>query len=100
MTLVLFLAIFTKSLPLLCENSTAQTQPVGPTISDTWDTVVPEAPPKYKTLKPGLIQVSEIPPIIEAAILERYGFHTLYSVFSPPGRSTLTLFSLYTLSPG
>jgi hypothetical protein len=46
MTLVLFLAIFTKSLPDLGENSTAYTIPVGPTISETWDTVVPEAATK------------------------------------------------------
>jgi hypothetical protein len=80
-TLVLFLAILTRSLPLRWENSTAYTNPVckqmtcsgqlthstnhlpmkhklwwyltGPTISDTWDTVVPEAAPRYNTRVPG-----------------------------------------------
>jgi len=53
MTLVLFLAMLTKSLPDLAENSTAYTIPSGPTMSETWETVVPEAPPKYNTLDPG-----------------------------------------------
>lgn len=43
--ILITLAILMRSLPGLCENSTAYTQPVGPTISDTCDTVVPAAAP-------------------------------------------------------
>jgi hypothetical protein len=39
-------------------------------MSDTCETVVPEAAPRYKTLLPGIIPVSEIPPTTEAAILD------------------------------
>lgn len=63
--LVLFFAIFTRSLPDLWENSTAYTTPIknnnyiklpsGPTTSDTCETVVPDAAPKYKTFPPGLM---------------------------------------------
>ena len=53
--------------------------PLGPTISLTWDTVVPDAAPRYSTLLFGLIYISDTPPMTAAAILERYGFHTLYS---------------------
>ena len=54
-TFGLYLAISIRSLPLLFENSTAYTFPFGPTISETWETVVPEAAPKYNTLAPGTI---------------------------------------------
>lgn len=30
----------------------------GPTTSDTWDTVVPEAAPRYKTLAPGFYNLN------------------------------------------
>ena len=36
-------------------------------MSETCETVVPEAPPKYNTLEPGLMWVSPTPPIIAAA---------------------------------
>lgn len=101
MTFVLCFAMFTKSLPLLCENSTAYTTPSDPTTSATWDTVVPLAAPKYNTFAPGFINISLIPPITAAAIFDRYGFHTLYSILSlDVGSSIYILFSLYTLSPG
>jgi hypothetical protein len=53
----------------------------GPTTSDTWETVVPEAAPKYKTLAPGLIQMFSIPPTTAAAIFDLKGFQTRYSTF-------------------
>ena len=40
-------------------------------MSETCETVVPEAAPKYNTLAPGTMDVWEIPPNIEAAILDR-----------------------------
>ena len=39
----------------------------GPTKSETWETVVPLAPPRYRTLDPGFMKISLIPPIIAAA---------------------------------
>lgn len=91
------------NLPLLCENSTAKTEPSGPTISDTWDTLVPEAAPKYKTFEPGLMWILSTPDKIEAASFDLKGFQILYSIFwvtpSAPGTSEHTLFSPYTLSP-
>jgi len=84
-------------LPLLCENSTAKTAPVGPTMSDTWETLVPEAAPRYRTLPPGLMWMLSTPAKTDAASFDLKGFHTLYSVFSPSAASTLILFSLYTL---
>ncbi|CAL4242805.1 unnamed protein product, partial [Meganyctiphanes norvegica] len=91
--------MLTRSRPDLCENSTAYTTPSCPTISDTCDTVVPLAAPKYRTLHPGGMWIFATPPTTEAANLERNGFHTLYSIFSPSS-STEILFSPYTLSPG
>jgi hypothetical protein len=59
-------------------------QLTGPTISETWDTVVPEAAPRYKTLDPGFIQMFSTPPTMAAASLDLKGFHALYSIlFSP-----------------
>jgi len=84
-------------LPLLCENSTAKTAPVGPTMSETWETLVPEAAPRYSTLPPGLMWMLSTPAKTDAASFDLKGFHTLYSVFSPSAASTLILFSLYTL---
>jgi len=55
MIFVLLLATLIRSRPERCENSTAYTVPVGPTISLQCDTVVPEAAPKYNSLLPGLI---------------------------------------------
>ena len=52
-TFILFFATLIRSLPDLCENSTAYTMPSGPTMSATWDTVVPLAAPRYSTLLPG-----------------------------------------------
>lgn len=39
-------------------------------MSDTCDTVVPDAAPRYKTFAPGTIPVYEIPPMTDAAILD------------------------------
>ena len=47
--------------PGLCENSTAYTVPSGPRMSDTCETVVPEAAPRYSTLEPGGIQMLSTP---------------------------------------
>lgn len=66
-------------------------------MSDTWETLVPEAAPRYSTLPPGLMWMLSTPASTEAASLDLKGFHTLYSVFSPSPASTLILFSLYTL---
>ena len=52
----------------------------GPTMSDTWLTVVPEAAPKYKTFVPGFMLRLSIPPRIAAPIFDLKGFHTRYSV--------------------
>lgn len=67
---VLFLAMFIKSRPTLCENSTAYTIPSAPMMSETWETVVPDAAPKYRTLDPGTMAVWEMPPKTDAAILD------------------------------
>ena len=40
---------------------------------------MPAAPPKYKTLLPGVIQILSTPPNIAAASFERKGFHSRYS---------------------
>lgn len=56
----------------------------GPTMSETWDTVVPEAAPRYMTFAPGLIYIWSTPPKIAAASLERNGFQVLYSIFVSP----------------
>ena len=82
-TLGRFLAMLIKSRPDRCENSTAYTTPSGPTRSLTCDTVVPDAAPRYSTLLPGPIQMFSTPPTMEAASLERNGFHTRYSTFLP-----------------
>lgn len=66
-------------------------------MSDTCDTLVPEAAPRYSTLPPGLMWMLSTPASTEAASLDLNGFQTLYSVFSPSAASTLILFSLYTL---
>ena len=39
-------AILMRSRPERWENSTAKTVPVGPTMSATWETDVPDAAPK------------------------------------------------------
>ena len=38
---------------LTTRNIKGQVLLTGPTISDTWETVVPEAAPRYRTLAPG-----------------------------------------------
>jgi hypothetical protein len=50
-------------------------------ISDTWEHVVPEAPPRYSTLLPGPNPRMLTPATIKAPILDLYGFQTLYSTF-------------------
>ena len=83
--------------PLLCENSTAKTVPSGPTMSETCETLVPDAAPKYRTFKPGLMWMLSTPERMDAASLDRKGFQILYSIFcvapSTPGISELILFS-------
>ena len=54
-TFVRFFAMFTRSRPGRCENSTAYTMPSGPTTSEQCDTVVPMAAPRYSSLVPGLM---------------------------------------------
>ena len=49
--------------------------PSGPTMSDTWDTVVPE-----RTLAPGFTGQEPMPPTMPAPNFERNGFHTRYSI--------------------
>uniref|UniRef100_A0A2M4CA94 Putative secreted protein n=1 Tax=Anopheles marajoara TaxID=58244 RepID=A0A2M4CA94_9DIPT len=83
MMLVRFLATFSRSRPERCENSTAYTSPSGPTTSETCETVVPEAAPRYSTFDPGGIWILSTPPSTAAASFERNGFHTLYSFLSP-----------------
>ena len=41
-----FFAMLTRSRPERWENSTAYTAPSGPTMSETWETEVPEAAPR------------------------------------------------------
>lgn len=53
-------------------------------MSDTCDTVVPFAAPRYNTLQPGGMWMLPTPPTIAAANLDRKGFHTRYSIFSVP----------------
>lgn len=83
MMLVRFLATLIRSRPDRLENSTAYTSPSGPTTSETCDTVVPEAAPRYNTFEPGGMYMLSIPPRIAAANFDRKGFHTRYSIFSP-----------------
>ena len=64
---------------LLCKCLT------GPTMSETCETVVPDAAPRYSTLDPGFMCILSTPPNIAAASLLRNGFHTRYSIFSPSG---------------
>ena len=45
--------------------------------------MVPEAAPRYRTLAPGLMWIFSTPPRMAAASLERNGFQTRYSTFSP-----------------
>eukprot|EP00597_Dinobryon_sp_UTEXLB2267_P004939 CAMPEP_0170061424 /NCGR_PEP_ID=MMETSP0019_2-20121128/2990_1 /TAXON_ID=98059 /ORGANISM="Dinobryon sp., Strain UTEXLB2267" /LENGTH=232 /DNA_ID=CAMNT_0010267237 /DNA_START=899 /DNA_END=1597 /DNA_ORIENTATION=- len=104
-TFVLDLAMLMRSLPGLWENSTAYTQPEGPTMSLTWDTVVPAAAPIYNTLEPGPIWMLSTPPRMAAASLDLKGFQTRYSSFrglpsGPGGPSTEMRFSPYTSLPG
>lgn len=99
MMLVLFFATLMRSRPDRWENSTAYTSPswtggrsqyttpsnalqhlTGPTMSETWDTVVPDAAPRYSTLAPGLIWILSTPPTMAAASLLLKGFHTRYSI--------------------
>lgn len=56
----------------------------GPTMSETWDTVVPEAAPRYMTFAPGLMWIWSTPPKMAAASLERNGFQALYSILVSP----------------
>lgn len=56
----------------------------GPTMSETWETVVPEAAPRYSTLHPGLMWIWSTPPRMAAASLERKGFQARYSILSSP----------------
>jgi hypothetical protein len=82
--------------PLRCENSTAYTAPFGPTMSETCETDVPDAAPKYSTLQPGLICILSTPANMAAANLLRKGFQTRYSTFCgvpPSSTSVLTRFS-------
>lgn len=72
----------------------------GPTISETCDTVVPLAAPKYSTLAPGAIHILVTPPKIAAPNLDLNGFHARYSLFSPVPSSTEIRFSPYTVVPG
>lgn len=67
-------------------------------MSDTWDTVVPDAAPRYMTFEPGLMWIWSTPPKMAAASFDRKGFHALYSIFVSPS-STFILFSPYTDSP-
>ena len=53
----------------------------GPTTSETWDTLVPDAAPKYKTLLPGGMWILSTPPKTAAANLDLKGFQTRYSIF-------------------
>ena len=58
-------------------------QLTGPTMSETCDTVVPDAAPKYRTLLPGSMWIEPTPPRMAAASFDRNGFHALYSSFDP-----------------
>merc|ERR1719387_333664 len=71
-------------------------------MSETCETVVPEAPPRYSTLLPGLMGMEPMPPTIPAPSFERKGFHTRYSVFSSglSSLSAINRFSPYTDSLG
>lgn len=64
-------------------------QLTGPTMSDTWLTVVPEAAPRYMTLLPGLMWISATPPKMAAASLDLKGFHDLYSFLISPSCNTI-----------
>ena len=50
-TLVRDLAMLMRSRPGRWANSTAYTTPVGPTMSETCETVVPAEAPKYRTYR-------------------------------------------------
>lgn len=97
------IGVWIRVLPLRCENSTAKTDPSGPTMSETCETLVPDAAPRYRTFALGLMWMLSMPASMEAASFDRKGFHILYSIFldspSTAGSSTLTRFSPYTLSP-
>merc|ERR1719329_1397419 len=104
-TFVRDFAMFIRSRPGRCANSTAYTQPIGPTISDTCDTVVPAEAPIYSTFAPGYIQILSTPPKIAAASFDLKGFQTRYSTFvglpsAPAGPSIEIRFSPYTSLPG
>ena len=76
------LATLMRSRPGLWANSTAYTKPfyllygtrvyTGPTISDTWETVVPDAAPKYSTLLPGSMKMLRIPPYVDEENYDSY----------------------------
>jgi hypothetical protein len=85
--------MLTKSRPGRSANSTAYTVPSGPIISETCETEVPEAAPKYKTFEPGLIQISSIPPATAAASFDENGFQTRYSILPSASVSTAIRFS-------
>lgn len=53
----------------------------GPTRSETWETVVPFAAPRYKTLAPGFMYILLTPLTIQAHNFDLNAFQTLYSVF-------------------
>jgi len=46
----------------------------------------PEAAPRYSTLAPGLMWMLSTPARMEAASLERKGFHTRYSICRSEGQ--------------
>ena len=66
------------------DPSTKTRSLTGPTMSDTWLTVVPEAAPRYSTLLPGLIWMASTPPKMAAANLDRNGFQARYSNLISP----------------
>ena len=80
-----------KSLATLLACSTAKTNPLGPTISEIWLTVVPVDAPKYKTLVLFLKGKFSNLFIIDAASLLLNGSHNLYST-----PFLIINFSLYT----
>ena len=66
------------------KTTTVKAPLTGPTRSDTWLTVVPDAAPRYNTLLPGFMCMLSTPPRIAAANLDRKGFHALYSILVSP----------------
>lgn len=68
-------------------------------MSETCDTVVPEAAPRYMTFTPGLIWIWSTPPRMAAASFERNGFQALYSIFVSPSWKTTKMKSLLLTLP-